>query len=263
MPGKGQCNKWCIERVDAESNTKTPVLASLYRRKVEATREQVRSIFEAFEPLEATGEEIVRIERIYREHRPDDPVTVWTGKSASETSLKTLKGLKHPPWVLHVAIRGFYLPEPLQTLARPQLYSGLVMAGANNYLDLDDDETAVRPEDGILYSLEAQDLNLEGTELVVLSVCDTGKGVIDYSEGIVGMVQALRIAGARQILMTLWPVLDKPTAAFMESFYENWLTLPDQDVVVVLDATKEAFRQHDNPSYRRSQVWAPFVLIGA
>ena len=247
------------QRVDTEA----PIFAALDRRKVETTRGQVRSIFEAFEPLEASGDEVVRIERIYREQRPDDPVTVWTGKTASEISLKNLNGLKHPPRVLHVATHGFYLPAPLQTLARPQLYSGLVMAGANNHLNLDDDEAAAQPEDGILYSLEAQDLNLEGTELVVLSACDTGKGVIDYSEGIVGMVQALRIAGAKQILMTLWPVLDKPTAAFMENFYGNWLTHPDQDPAVALDATKEAFRQHNNPSYRRPQVWAPFVLIGA
>ena len=247
----------------AEIDIGLPMMAAFDRLKIKATRGKIRNIFEAFDPLDASRDEVASIERIYREHRPGDPITVWTGAMASETSLKTLKSLLHPPRVLHFATHGFYLPSSLQTLGRPQLYSGLVMAGANNYLSLDDDEVDAHREDGILYSLEAQDLNLEGTELVVLSACDTGKGVIDYSEGVVGMVQALRIAGAKQVLMTLWPVLDKPTAAFMESFYKNWLTHPSQDPAAALDATKALFRQHENQDYRRPQVWAPFVLVGA
>jgi CHAT domain-containing protein len=76
------------------------------------------------------------------------------------------------------------------------------------------------------------------------------------------MVHALRIAGAKQVLVTLWPVLDKPTAAFMETFYSLWLTDRDQDPAAALDATKELFRHHNNPAYRRPLVWAPFILIG-
>lgn len=234
-------------------------LASIKPRDVRVMRSHVRSHFGRFEPLSASGIEVAKIGQIYSQQRPEETVAIWTGKSASEANLKALKTL---PRVLHVATHGFYLPTSLQSLARPQLYSGLVLSGANEFLSLESEEITSDREDGILYSLEVQDLNLEGTELVVLSACDTGKGVVDYSEGIVGMVRALRIAGAKQVLMTLWPVLDQPTAAFMETFYEQWLISSSEDPAAALDATKEMFRNHDNPAYRSPRIWAPFVLIG-
>src|SRR4051812_49243906 len=72
-------------------------------------------------------------------------------------------------------------------------------------------------------SLEAQDLNLEGTELVVLSACETALGQIDYGEGVSGLVRALRTAGARNVLVTLRPVSDPGAADFMQRFYHQWL----------------------------------------
>lgn len=72
--------------------------------------------------------------------------------------------------------------------------------------------------DGILYALETADLNLEGTELVTLSACDTGQGAVDRSEGVYGLVRAFQIAGARDVLMTLWPLSDPLARAFMEDF---------------------------------------------
>ncbi len=253
--------------IEASSLTRTPAstetLATLTHDPMETTRRQVHRIFENFDPLPASKSEVEQIALLYQKQRPADPITVWTGSSASESSLKNLDGLKETPRVVHIATHGFYLPRSLQTLARPQLYSGLVLAGANQSLSVGKDGSNIASEDGILYSLEAQDLDLEGTELVVLSACDTGKGVIDYSDGVVGMVQALRIAGAQQVLMTLWPVHDKPTAAFMESFHSHWLADPDQDAASALDATKEKFRQHDNPAYQDPEIWAPFVIVGA
>ena len=69
----------------------------------------------------------------------------------------------------------------------------------------------------MLYGIEAAGLDLEGTELAVLSACETGQGHVDYSEGVYGLVRALRIAGARQVLMTLWPVNDGEAQEFMAS----------------------------------------------
>ena len=95
--------------------------------------------------------------------------------------------------------------------------SGIALAGANR--------EAATPggEDGMLYGIEAQASNLDGTELVVLSACETGQGDVDYSEGVYGLVRALRIAGARKVLMTLWPVNDGEAQAFMAEFYRSWL----------------------------------------
>jgi CHAT domain len=69
-------------------------------------------------------------------------------------------------------------------------------------------ELAGADADGILFALEAQGLNLEGTELVVLSACDTAQGSLDYSEGVFGLARALRTAGARNVLVTQWKLND-------------------------------------------------------
>jgi tetratricopeptide (TPR) repeat protein len=64
-------------------------------------------------------------------------------------------------------------------------------------------ETLVSLNDlAVLY--EAEGLNLDGTELVVPSACDTAQGSLDYSEGVFGLARALRTAGARTVLVTLW-----------------------------------------------------------
>ncbi|MGI9511007.1 MAG: tetratricopeptide repeat protein [Geminicoccaceae bacterium] len=234
------------------------LLAALDQRDLSGVRQELRTVFDAFAPLEGSAIEAALVQRTFQNLRPDMPVTVWTGREASEARLKRLDGLAKPPRVLHIATHGFYLDADGPEL-RHQLHSGLALAGANQGLAGGD----IQGEDGILYSLEAEGLNLEGTELAVLSACDTGKGVIDYSEGVVGMTRALRIAGARQILMTLWPISDKATVAFMEAFYRHWLSAPDGDPAVALKAAKDDFRRHENPLFRKPRIWAPFVLIGA
>jgi CHAT domain-containing protein len=113
---------------------------------------------------------------------------VWRGADAREGKLKSLD---EAPRILHLATHGFYL-SPGQGVESPLLLSGLALTGANQGLAGKADREG---EDGVLYSLEALGLNLQGTELVTLSACDTGKGAVDYSEGVYGLVRALRVAG--------------------------------------------------------------------
>ncbi|MCP4351238.1 MAG: CHAT domain-containing protein, partial [Desulfobacterales bacterium] len=113
------------------------------------------------------------------------------------------------------------------------------------------------------YSIEVAGMNLQGTELVSLSACDTGKGVADYSEGVYGLVRAFRTAGAQNVLMTLTPVGDKSSRAFMTKFYEIWLSsednIPPSDA---LHQTRLFFISHKNEDYRDPKIWSPYVLIG-
>ena len=136
------------------------------------------------------------------------------------------------------------------------LLSGVALAGANRAL-------AAKGNDGILFALEAQGLNLDGTELVVLSACNTAQGSLDYSEGVFGLVRALRTAGARNVLVTLWPLNDGEARDFMVEFYKRWLAQPDRsDPAKALHETRLAYiDNHTNPGRRDPRVWAPYVLV--
>ncbi len=105
-------------------------------------------------------------------------------------------------------------------------------------------------------------MNLEGTALVTLSACDTGKGEVDNSEGVYGLVRAFQIAGADNVLMTLWPLTDQLAEAFMADFYRRWFDPKNYDTPAeALRATQLAWIQSDDPYRHDPTYWAPYVLV--
>ena len=93
----------------------------------------------------------------------------------------------------------------------PMLLSGVVLAGANI--------SNSGGDDGLWTAEEIAGLELQGTELVVLSACETGLGRIAEGEGVLGLRRAFMQAEAQTVVMSLWSVEDKATAALMESLY--------------------------------------------
>lgn len=189
----------------------------------------------------------------------------FTGKDASEDALKSLNS-KNSPKILHISTHGFFFPEPEKKYGKeisgnelfkrsdnPLLRSGLILAGANRVWS--GSEPIEGAEDGILTSYEVSNMDLQNTELVVLSACETGLGDIKGGEGVYGLQRAFKVAGAKTIIMSLWKVPDKETIELMELFYRNWLENKMTKEDAFNGAQKEMRKKY--PPY----YWAAFIMV--
>jgi CHAT domain-containing protein len=157
---------------------------------------------------------------------------LYLGPAADEAMLKSV----HQPRLLHVATHGFFL-QPTGAPAAPfirgvlldsgpvarrdptpvenaLLLSGIALAGANKRPERDAD-------DGLLFALELSSLDLRGTQLVVLSACQTGLGASVAGEGLYGLRRALVLAGSQTQILSLWSVQDDATARFMDALHRS------------------------------------------
>ncbi len=214
------------------------------------------------EPLSATADEVHGVAAVLRSNgwAADDS---FTGVRAREEYLAAL----HGPLVLHMATHGFFFPPappgdaPDHVLAAddPMMRSGLLFAGAEHAWDAE--QTPPGVEDGILTAKEAATLDLHGTELVVLSACETGLGDVQDGEGVFGLQRALQEAGARNVLMSMWQVDDASTKELMIRFYTYWIANGEEEHMALRHAERDVRAQiiketgRDLPYY-----WAAFVL---
>jgi CHAT domain-containing protein/Tfp pilus assembly protein PilF len=178
---------------------------------------------------------------------------------------EVLKQLDSPPEILHIVTHGFCCSSSLEAtynlLQHPLLRSGLVFAGANRTIR-GTTRTGSLDEDGILSAFELSGLNLSGTQLVVLSACESGVGETFTGEGVFGIRRAFQHAGSESILMSLLKVPDRETSVLMEGFYRRWLggmskrDALRQSALEILRNCREK-RGHGHPL-----LWGGFVLAG-
>lgn len=214
--------------------------------------------------LPGTQREIESIGGLLQEHGWE--LETYTQQAALEEVIKSIKN----PKVLHIATHGFFEPDQIaqQTgaapdqppgLEDPMLRSGLYFAGANRTLA---GATPTDIEDGVMTAFEAIGLDLQGTELVVLSACETGLGRIRSGEGVFGLQRAMQEAGAEAVLMSMWSVPDTETQELITKFYSKWLSGKSKHEALheaQLELRKETMAKwgDDRPYY-----WAAFVLVG-
>ncbi|HRQ89701.1 MAG TPA: CHAT domain-containing protein, partial [Bacteroidia bacterium] len=84
-------------------------------------------------------------------------------------------------------------------------------------------------KDGLLMANEAAELDLDGTLLVALSACDTASGEATSGDGVLGLRRGFRMAGAENVISTLWPISDAATVGIMRQLYEGLATSTPAD----------------------------------
>ncbi|WP_434391737.1 CHAT domain-containing protein [Melittangium boletus] len=218
----------------------------------------------AWAPLPGARDEAYAIQKLLPQAR------LMLGRDATNQALKSLT----TPGILHIATHAFSMssaPQPEKARAavslgasgggasprwpidHPQLRAALVLASPH---PPDTTAETVPPEDTWVTPMELEGLNLWGTQLVVLSACDTGQGDVLYGQGIYGLRRALVIAGAQTVVTSLWRVNDETTRHLMELYYRG--LLEGQGRVTALHSAMKTLRQtHPHPAH-----WAPFIAIG-
>lgn len=187
-------------------------------------------------------------------------VAELTQKDATETNLKSAKEVS----ILHIATHGYFLKDVEKTSwpigvhadnAKDNvlLRSGLMLTGAS---DADKSKAGLdSSNNGIITSYEAMNLDLKGTNLVVLSACETGLGEIKAGEGVYGLQRAFLVAGAEAIVMSLWKVDDAATQQLMNNFYNNLVKTSDKQ-----KAFKQA-QQQLMTKFKEPFYWGAFVMM--
>jgi CHAT domain-containing protein/Tfp pilus assembly protein PilF len=186
-------------------------------------------------PLNTTAE-TNEIQRVF----PNAQIT--RDRAATKTALQQIQA----PSILHLATHGFFKPaknnpDNSKQLDNPLTRSGIILAGTDQ-----------------LTGLEVYGLDLYGTQLVVLSACETGLGDSSVGEGIYGLRRALVIAGSQSQVLSLWKVGDQATVELMKTFYANLKAGMGRH-----EALRHAqLKLLQHPNYPNPHYWAAFIPSG-
>lgn len=221
-----------------------------------------QTTMQGFQYLQGTVDEIESIEKLLSSQWN---IHKYMGKDATETAFRNLSGQSLNSAVIHVSTHGFYLlynPKIQSDILHLDGYSGhknhllhtgLAFSGANSAWN---GLQSLGINDGILTAYEIASMNLSGTELVVLSGCNTGKGDIRYGEGSFSLQRAFRQAGVKSLIISFRDISDKETKELMADFYRYW-----QEGINKQNAFIMAQRNMRNKYPNEPHKWASFIFI--
>jgi CHAT domain-containing protein len=146
---------------------------------------------------------------------------LWFERAAAKAGLLGVRS----PRLLHLATHGYFLGDPRREAApdaaetrpapvpweSPLARSGLALSGAN------------RGPDGRLSALEVAGMDLWGTELVLLSACETQPGSERTGRNVAALQRGFLLAGARCVVTSLWRAPDRQRLELLEDFYRRLL----------------------------------------
>lgn len=236
---------------------------------------------EVWSYLPGTKDEVEAINALLLEKRKK--VNYKTAKEGTETYFKSVAEKSD---IIHIATHGFFFPDPVKVRSMmakqainentseelafrgnnqaiglnsftqnkdPLMRSGLVFASVHDLLST---ERIVKEDDGILTAMEVSQMDLNKTELAVLSACETGLGEIKGNEGVYGLKRTFKIAGVKHLIISLWQVPDKETKEFMMLFYTKLFSENEITITEAFEYAQRSMRSKYDPYF-----WAAFVLI--
>ncbi|MBI2354999.1 MAG: tetratricopeptide repeat protein [Deltaproteobacteria bacterium] len=191
----------------------------------------------------------------------------------NKKALEDILFASEPPRILHLATHGYFLNDEenkastnqtrglvikeksglgyddFANIENPMLRSGIVLSGVNTSLKEGRD-------DGMVSAEKILGLRLKGTDLVVLSACETGVGDVKNGEGIFGLKRAFILSGVKSLVMSLWSVPSAETAELMTDFYTQMAEGKSKSNALQ-QAKLNMMQKKPNPFY-----WGAFVLTG-
>lgn len=227
-----------------------------------------------FDYLYNTDDEVASISSLLNEYGIKN--TIFIGENGTEKSIRDLSGQDFN--ILHIATHGMQIKEEnvknmkfnnnfsflihnsTDRLVYPSdvlSWSFMVLSDGNKFVNRDLHIT--NDNDGILTALEVADMDFHNIDLVVLSACESGLGVISTDNIRLGFQRGFKDAGANTILMTLNNVDDEATKILMIEFYKNLMSGKSKHQSLK-DAQKH-LRQVENGKYDILRYWASFVIL--
>lgn len=277
---------------DIQENTAPPTSDSILKKAIKPGKNNSQSTTtrSGWGDLPGTEGEVKAIATVLEKYGRRKGLTTQLklGKAVHELAIKSILR----PKILHIATHGFFIPnnndaekmvkkvEKKKVAFRggttsntnlnkadvafkiissePMLRSGIALAGINAYARALAKPTHI--EDGILTAYEASQMDLRGTELVVLSACETGLGDVQNGEGVYGLQRAFIVAGAQSVILSLWKVDDEATKILMSKFYEEWIKKGKTKRAAF--RTAQEYLRGYKETYQHPYYWGAFQLIG-
>jgi CHAT domain-containing protein len=202
-----------------------------------------------FHALPGSLGEIRDISATWQRWNGRERTTVLTGDEATRSQFIEKAAQSR---VLHVATHAFVLDQKCGN-GNPLMHSGLVFAGANKTRDA-----------SVLTAQQIASLDLHGVDWAVLSACNSGYGELQDGEGVLGLERSFRVAGARSVIMALWPVDDEAARTFMRVLYAERFGKRQNTAESVWSASRKVLeRRRAQAKNTHPWYWASFVGAGS
>lgn len=198
---------------------------------------------------------------------------LFLGGDASKCNFQQLSYRVSPNSVIHIATHGFTLLHNehvrdgrfvffkedsytgMSAYENPMLRSGFLLTGANRYWN--QPVPYIATDSGIVTAFDVSQMNLAGTDLVILSACKSASGEIKDGEGMFGLIRAFKQAGAKTVLANLSDISDRETVQFITTFYRHWI----KGNTTIFNAFRKTRQELMTVVPQNAILWNSFVLF--